>query len=181
MSNKINKFINYKDYNLSINSQKVKKNDIFFAIQGTKDSGNNYINEAIKKKSSVIVSDKKITNYKSVRVKNVRKFLAKICSLKYFNKPKNIIAVTGTNGKSSVAHYHYQILKLNNISSSSIQNWPLTRTQTYMESVRLDSMSTSKDRWDTFGKQKWPPVRNPSLKYARLLTTLISITTGVCV
>ena len=28
-------------------------------------------------------------------------------------KPKNFVAVTGTNGKSSVADFYYQILNLN--------------------------------------------------------------------
>ena len=35
-------------------------------------------------------------------------------------KPKNIIAVIGTNGKTSVADFFYQILKLNNIPVASI-------------------------------------------------------------
>ena len=35
-------------------------------------------------------------------------------------KPKNIFAVTGTNGKTSVADFFYQILKLNNVSVASI-------------------------------------------------------------
>ena len=34
--------------------------------------------------------------------------------------PKNIIAVTGTNGKSSVADFYYQILNLNNKKVASI-------------------------------------------------------------
>ena len=34
--------------------------------------------------------------------------------------PKNLIAVTGTNGKSSVADFYFQILKLNNIKVASI-------------------------------------------------------------
>ena len=38
----------------------------------------------------------------------------------YIRKPKNIIAVTGTNGKSSVADFFYQILKINNIRSATI-------------------------------------------------------------
>ena len=35
-------------------------------------------------------------------------------------KPKNIIAVTGTNGKTSVADIFYQILRLNNLPAGSI-------------------------------------------------------------
>ena len=55
-----------------------------------------------------------------IKTKNIRKLLAEI-SFKIYNKiPKNIIAVTGTNGKSSVADFYYQILKLNNKRVASI-------------------------------------------------------------
>ena len=41
--------------------------------------------------------------------------------LKYYKKkPKNLIAVTGTNGKSSIADFYFQILKLNRKKVASI-------------------------------------------------------------
>ena len=46
--------------------------------------------------------------------------LGKICSKFYTSKPKNIIAVTGTNGKSSVADFFHQILTLNGLSVATI-------------------------------------------------------------
>ena len=36
------------------------------------------------------------------------------------NKPTNLIAVTGTNGKSSIANFYYQILTLNNKKAATI-------------------------------------------------------------
>ncbi len=58
-----------------------------------------------------------------IHTKNVRKLLAEI-SFKIYNKrPRNLIAVTGTNGKSSVADFYYQILKLNNKKVASIRNF----------------------------------------------------------
>ena len=42
-------------------------------------------------------------------------------SSKFYNlKPKNIIAVTGTNGKTSVADIFYQILRINKLSAATI-------------------------------------------------------------
>ena len=46
--------------------------------------------------------------------------MSEICSKFYKSKPKNIIAVTGTNGKTSVADLFYQLLTLNNIPVASI-------------------------------------------------------------
>ena len=109
---------------ISFDSRKVKKKDIFFAIEGNRTSGAQFINKAILKGASVIVGSKK-TKYKNfqvplILVKDVRKSLSEACSNFYKKKPANIIAVTGTNGKSSVAHFFYQILNLNNISVASI-------------------------------------------------------------
>ena len=57
------------------------------------------------------------TIYKS---SNLRNLLIKIVSKYFKNKPKNIIAVTGTNGKTSVADLFYQILTLNKVPVASI-------------------------------------------------------------
>ena len=109
---------------ISFDSRKVKKKNIFFAIKGTKTSGNNFINEAISRGASAIVIDKKtkIKKFKTpiIKVVDVRKELSKACAHLYTKKPSNVIAVTGTNGKSSVVNFFYQILNLNKIAVASI-------------------------------------------------------------
>ena len=110
--------------NICFDSRKIKKKDIFFAIKGSKTAGNKFLNNVISKGASAIISNSKVKNknYKIpiYVVKDVRKSLSEACSKFYKKKPNHIIAVTGTNGKSSVANFFYQILKLINISAASI-------------------------------------------------------------
>ncbi len=105
-------------------SSKVKKDNVFFAIKGTNIDGNNFILEAINKGSKIIVTEKKITKFPNgvliIHSKNVRKLLAEVSFKIYNKKPTNLIAITGTNGKSSVADFYYQILKFNKRKVASI-------------------------------------------------------------
>jgi MurE/MurF fusion protein len=118
---------NYKQIyfsGISFNSNQVKKNNIFFAIKGNKIDGNSFISSAISNGAKIIITEKKINGLKNsilfIQSNNIRKLLAEI-SFKINNKiPNNIIAVTGTNGKSSIADFYYQILDLNNKKVASI-------------------------------------------------------------
>ncbi len=122
---KINK--NYKNFSfsgISFNTKSIKKNNIFFAIKGNSIDGNKFIPKAIKKGSKIIVSETKTNPFQNgilyIHTNNVRKLLAETAFKIYNKKPKNLIAVTGTNGKSSVVDFYYQILKLNNKKGASI-------------------------------------------------------------
>ena len=112
LSYKYNK-IKFKGF--SYNSNLIKKNYIFFAIKGNNADGNNYISNAISNGAKIIISDKFKTSYRNnilfIHNKNPREILAKFSANFYKKKPPNIIAVTGTNGKSSVLNFYYQILK----------------------------------------------------------------------
>ena len=109
---------------LSINSEKIKKNYIFFAIKGNKINGERFIKKAIDKGATVIICSKtcKFQHEKVLIIKTnkIRLFLSKIASRYYKLRPKNIFAVTGTNGKTSVADIFYQIMRIHNIPVASI-------------------------------------------------------------
>jgi len=109
---------------ISFDSSNIKKDNIFFAIKGSNFDGNNFIPIAIKKGSKIIISEKKIKKSKNeilfIHTNNIRKLLAEVAFKIFDQKPKNLIAVTGTNGKSSIADFYYQILRLNKKKVASI-------------------------------------------------------------
>tara|TARA_B100000686_G_scaffold331862_1_gene395939 strand:- start:372 stop:3227 length:2856 start_codon:yes stop_codon:yes gene_type:complete len=130
---------------IAFDSRKVKKKDAFFAVTGHKTSGTKFIEEAISKGAAAVISNKKI-NYKNkkipfILVKDIRKSLAEAASNFYKKKPKNIIAVTGTNGKSSVANFFYQILKHNKIPVASIGTLGIS-SKNYRKKTNLTSMDS---------------------------------------
>ena len=109
---------------IASNSKEVKKNFIFFAIKGNKINGEKFIKDAVKKGASVIICSKKCKfkdkNIQIIKTNNVRYILSEISSRFYRLQPKNIIAVTGTNGKTSVADIFYQILRINKLPAATI-------------------------------------------------------------
>jgi MurE/MurF fusion protein len=142
---------NYKKFffsGISFDSNQIKKNYIFFAIKGNRIDGNNFTSLAIHNGAKIIITENKIEGIKNgilyIKVKNVRKLLAEI-SFKIYNKvPKNIIAVTGTNGKSSIADFYYQILSLNNKRVASIgtlgvksKNYKINLSNTTIDPIKL--------------------------------------------
>ena len=108
------------------NSINIKKDYVFFALNGDKTHGAKFINDAIKNGAKLVITDKKFTNQqdfkdiKIIQVENPRECLSKILSIFYKEKPKNIVAVTGTNGKTSVVNFYQQICDLLKFKSASI-------------------------------------------------------------
>ena len=119
-----NDYSHYTFSNISFDRYKVKKNFIFFDIKWNIHDCHLYINDAIKKGAKIIIHEKKFNGIKNgvllLYSKNVRKKLAEFSFKINKSIPKNLVAVTGTNGKSSVADFYFQILKLNNIKVASI-------------------------------------------------------------
>lgn len=114
--------------NISIDSRMNLDNSIFIAVKGFKLDANNYIRDVISKKYSVaaITDDEDVYDILSKEydniflVENSRIALAEISTIIYNDSPEKLLAVTGTNGKSSVVHYIYSISKMLNKNSASV-------------------------------------------------------------
>ncbi len=135
---------------ISFDSRSTKKGDLFVSIKGEKFDGNDYIKQATSKGAKVILHSRSIKkNEKAtfIKFKDTRNILAKISSKYYKNKPKNIIAVTGTNGKTSVSDFFYQIFMLQKQRSGFIGTLGFRKNKLLKRRslTTLDSLTLNKD------------------------------------
>ncbi len=80
--------------NASINSKEVHKNDVFFAIKGKVNDGNNFVSQSFKKKASLAIVNKIQNNLdvkRQIKVKNTLKFLTNVSKVYRKNISTNII------------------------------------------------------------------------------------------
>ena len=100
--------------NISIDSRSIKKESLFIAIKGNNFNGNNFVKEAFKKGASIaLVDDQKFIgseDSKIVYVKNTIRALKKISKNIIKNYDGDIIAVTGSNGKTSTTNIISNVL-----------------------------------------------------------------------
>ena len=140
---------------ICFDSRNAKKNDIFFAIKGNKASGSKFIKNVISKKVSAVVIDSKV-KFKSdkipiLKVSDVRKNLARACSNFYTKKPSNIVAVTGTNGKTSIVNFFFQLFKLNKISAASIGTLGVQPNSFKKMKSCMNELILLQDKWHLMG------------------------------
>jgi UDP-N-acetylmuramoyl-L-alanyl-D-glutamate--2,6-diaminopimelate ligase len=105
-------------------SRKIESGCVFVAIKGANFNGEEFIEEAINKGAAYIVASEnyqpKQISSKYVFVDDVRSFVSQLAAQKYQNKISNIVAVTGTNGKTSVAHFFQKLCSLIDLKAVSI-------------------------------------------------------------
>ena len=136
---------------LSLDSRNVKKGDLFISIKGNKFNANNYIEEAISKGAKAVIYSgsvkKKYKNIILIKVKDTRKKLAELSTKYYKNKPKNIVAVTGTNGKTSVSDFFYQIflLEKKKVGALGTLGFKKNKSLKKRELTTLDSLNLNRD------------------------------------
>ena len=86
-------------------SRRVGKNTLFVALRGEKSDGNAFVDQAVERGASVIVTERELRNPHAtcVQVENAREALADIAAT-FYNRPTRrlkMAAVTGTNGKTT--------------------------------------------------------------------------------
>ena len=99
---------------IKIDHRLVEDGDVYIAMEGRKFDGNLFSDEAIRNGASVIITDKNIFFREGVKVKNAREAYAKMCK-NFFGSAcddMKIIAVTGTNGKTTTCNTIADVLKM---------------------------------------------------------------------
>lgn len=97
---------------LTADSRVVEPGFLFAALPGVKADGMNFARAAVEKGAAAIVTESEPNEefgIPVIRVPDARSALAKIAARFYPRQPKIIAAVTGTNGKTSVASFLRQI------------------------------------------------------------------------
>jgi len=127
---------------LTFDSRNIKPGDAFFAIRGEEFDGNDYIDIAFKQGASIIFTDNPSKQRdKIIYVEDIRMSLALVAGMFYPHLPKNIIAITGTNGKSSVVSYVHQILVLLGKKSAAMGTLGLESTEKLPASYSNNSVA----------------------------------------
>ena len=117
------KYIDYEEFSgdagitvagLCADSQKVRKNDLFFCYKGKNNDSHDYAEQAVENGASVLVCERKLDlPVAQVIVKNGREAVAKTAHAFYGFADKNmkLVGITGTNGKTTTTYMLESIFK----------------------------------------------------------------------
>ncbi len=113
---------NSEIYAIEIDSRLVKSGAIFFALKGHATDGSKFIQSALDKGAIAVICDNNYegSDEKIIKVTDVYQTLISSLQKFYPNLPENIFAVTGTNGKTSVAYFIQQLLEVLGKKSAAI-------------------------------------------------------------
>ena len=111
---------------LALDSRKTEKGFLFAAIDGEKTKGNDYILPALQNGASAILYGgsyeipEGFSNVVFLKSENPADDMAKIAAAYYPEQPQHLAAITGTNGKTSIADFVRQILVMQGKKAASI-------------------------------------------------------------
>lgn len=106
--------------NIIMDSRKVQKGDLFFAIN----NGNKYINEVLEKGASIVVADNYLGDDKRVfKVLNTVEFMQKFAKEYREALGLKVIAITGSNGKTTTKDMIYSVLSRKYITKKTEGNY----------------------------------------------------------
>lgn len=106
--------------NVVMDSRKVQKGDLFFAIN----NGNQYINEVLEKGASIVVADNYLGDDKRVfKVPNTVEFMQKLAKEYRKALELKVIAITGSNGKTTTKDMIYSVLSRKYITKKTEGNY----------------------------------------------------------
>ncbi len=94
-------------------TRKIKKDDLFFALKGANFNGNSFAKEALEKGAAFVIIDEKefYIDEKTILVNDVLETLQQLAKFhrEFLNTP--IIAITGSNGKTTTKELLFEVLK----------------------------------------------------------------------
>ena len=109
---------------ITADSRTVIPGNVFVALPGSKLDGTQFIEQAIKAGASIIISSEEIASKQPsvtyIVHDNPRLALSLLAARYYSRQPETMVAVTGTNGKTSIAHFCRMIWQDIGYESASI-------------------------------------------------------------
>ncbi len=138
---------------LAVDSRLVERGDLFAALPGSRAHGAEFIHSALHRGAAAILTDREgalaaerefaASDAALIVAENPRQTLAFTAALWFGGQPETMVAVTGTNGKTSVATFTRQIWSLLGLPSANIGTtgvegaWSTSLAHTTPEPVTL--------------------------------------------
>ncbi len=133
---------------VTADSRRVRPGYLFAAIPGETRDGRDFIDDALARGASAVLStpdvaaDRVGPNVTLIHDANPRRRYARIAAAFHRVQPDLMVAVTGTNGKTSVAEFTRQIWAAAGFSAASIGTLGLVRSDGALEDVGGPAMTT---------------------------------------
>jgi UDP-N-acetylmuramoyl-L-alanyl-D-glutamate--2,6-diaminopimelate ligase len=105
---------------VTCDSREVEPGNLFAALPGVNVDGSKFINQAFEKGATAVLAGTKNKDHRVITVANPRQVFARMAARFYQDQPEIAVAVTGTNGKTSVVAFVRQIWQALGLRAASM-------------------------------------------------------------